>query len=112
MVVLIKHYILVDKERVCACNYTNGQITDLRVWKTVLTQSQIKEWMYKEADELLSSSKNLNRLFGGKLENESNSGSTVTDSGPNSLNGTISGAVWHIPMCYIIHLKLIQHQTK
>ena len=77
----------------CACNYVAGQMTDVRLWKTVLTQSQIKEWMYKEANSSHPARTGTDYLVGNWTMNQ-NSGSTLTDSGPNSLNGTLSGATW------------------
>ena len=62
----------------------NGEVSDVRIWKTVRTESEISS----NADQTLSSNSSL--LLYYKL-NEG-SGTTINDSSGNNIDGTLSGA--------------------
>lgn len=67
--------------------YYAGSIDDFRIWDTVISWDNVKDWMYKEINP---SHPNYNHLRVYYKFNDEN-GNSVTDSSPNSFNGSMFG---------------------
>ena len=72
--------------------YFDGEIDEVRIWDTVLTESTIKQYMCHKID---GNHPYLSNLQGHYLFN-SLSGTTASDASGNNRSGTNSGATWKV----------------
>ena len=71
-----------------------GKIDELRIWNDVRTPEEIRSNMYKE---LAGTESGLVAYY--KMSN--GTGTTLSDNGPNSINGTLTGgAAWKLSGCF------------
>ncbi len=71
--------------------YFNGEIDEVRIWDTVLTEATIKNWMYASIDSSHSNFSHLQAYY--KLDE--NNGNIINDNSSNNRSAhTVNGSFW------------------
>ncbi len=77
----------------CQCNNFNGNLDEIKIWNTVLTQSQIRDGM---CSKITASNVNYSNLL-SYWKFDSSSGTTLVDSKGNGNDGTlINTPIWNL----------------
>jgi hypothetical protein len=84
-----------------------GQIADVRMWKTALSQSTIDDWRFKKLDASHPDNANLELHY----PLNDNNGTTITDQSPNARNASVSNGVQWSFLYGIDHFKGWQSES-
>ncbi len=76
-------------------NYAyKGSIAEVRIWNSLIDEQNIQTWY---CNILNNTHPNYNNLIGHWKLNEGGNTNQVIDYSPNNNNGSINGAIWHLP---------------